>query len=163
MSLSNPRVLDLVATANLPAGYVAAAWQNVNSAVYVRSMGAGLISKLGIHVTTQSGNIALAVYRGVGAGRLRVPVDRLATTGTFACPAAGYVETALDVPVYVTENDYLAMSCDNTTAAVYGTSANISALSLGFSFVQATAHPLPATAGSLSGTSFRLPVIVGAA
>lgn len=159
--LSNPKVNDIVVSFNIAAPSGAIPWGAVNGAVYLRSTGRGLITKIGLHVTTQSGNICVGVFRSTGIGRARVPDARAATSGAVACPTVGYAEISLGASVYVTEDDYLAMSCDNTTAAFQGASGNNSTLLSGLSYSQATAHVLPANAASLTPTSFRLPHLVG--
>lgn len=152
---------DVVASFNIFAANSAVVWQTANLGMYLRSIGSGTITKLGIHVITTSGNISVAVYQGTGVGRARVPGACLATTGAIACPAVGYAEVSLGSSVTVTNNDFLAISCDNATASFLGTSGNASTLSLGLSFTQATVHPFSTAAGTLVSSMFRAPQIVG--
>lgn len=159
--IRNPSTSDIAASFNMVQANSAVPWGAANGAIYLRSRGSALISKIALHVSTQSGNICVGVYRGLGSGRSRVPDARIATSGAVSCPAPGYSEVSLGGSVYITDGDFLALSCDNTTAAFLGASGNNSSLSLGFSFSQSTAHVLPSSAASLTPTSFRLPQLVG--
>jgi hypothetical protein len=142
-------------------GAVAAqTWAGVNEARYSRALGRGTISKLRIHVAVQSGNISLAVYAPAGAGLSAFPGARKATTGAVACPGTGVQDVAIG-PVLVEPGDFLAMSCDNTTAsflAVGGSGA--SALFGGQLYSETSAHPLPATPNPTANNQ-KQPMIVG--
>lgn len=98
----------------------------VNRTNYYRVIGGGDISKVGLQVTTSSGNICVAVYRASGTGRGAVPGAQLASSGSVPCPAAGYAEVALGKTVTVAPGDFLAVSADNTTAQFRaGTTVNL--------------------------------------
>ena len=68
-------------------------------------------------VTTQNGNLDLGIYQDDGAGNL----TRIASTGSFACPAAGYASRALTAPVALVPGVryYAAIATDSASAAVY--------------------------------------------
>lgn len=149
-----------------PLAFVAAgAYPLANGAHMIRARGAGLISKIAIHVGVQSGNVSVGIYSKTGSGRSTLPLTRRATSGTVACPAPGYAEIALDVPVYVTSDDYFAISCDNTTATFFrATAIGFSNLVAGVGVQYATHHPLPATATTPITTAIgAAPAMVGVA
>lgn len=128
---------------------------------YGRVQNGGRITKLGIWVGAQSGNITLAVYRGT-QGR-NPPTTRLATTGAVACPAVNYQEVALDVPVNVdSRTDWFAITADNTTATFGRVSASAvdTAMGTGLSY-RGTLLPNPAV--SLTAANRVGFIIVGVA
>lgn len=138
--------------------------QAVNTGHFARVRDAGRISKIGVGIATQGGNISVAVYRNSGTGRNSAPGTRLATSGSIVCPAAGWVEIALDKALWVHRGDWLAISADNTTAT-FRTLLAIGAdsdMGKGRQCRQATAHPLPATASGLVATAGYTFVLVGA-
>jgi hypothetical protein len=138
----------------------ATVWGGVNEARYARAVGRGTISALRIRVTTQSGNISLGVYAPSGSGLNAKPGARKVTTGAIACPAAADQDIAI-TPTLVEPGDFFGMSCDNTTAAFIGTSAlGATSVVAGQLFMEAAAHPLPATA-TPTANNFRHPMIVG--
>lgn len=121
--------------------------------------GSGLISKIGLHVGTSSGNISVAVYRSSGVGVAAVPGTRVATSGAVACPAgSAYGEVALGGSVYVTVGDWISLSADNTSATFAGLATEGSAIQAGFVGYEATAHPAPSPAGTITvgGRNFLL-------
>ena len=92
-----------------------------NRTYFYRSVGAaGVCSKIGAEVAAQAGNVCLAVYSSVGAGRAARPDVRKATTGAVACPAVGYVELALDAPVNIAAGDWLAIGVDGAASGFMG-------------------------------------------
>jgi hypothetical protein len=133
-----------------------------NDAYYFRVVGSGPISKIAFIVQTQSGNISVAVLRGLPGDN--APSTRLATSGTVACPAAGYAEVSLGGTVTVDERtDWFAISCDNTTATFprSGAAASEVALGSGFCYRGTTNHPIPASpTGLLASVRFAF-VLVG--
>jgi hypothetical protein len=160
--LSNPLSFGMVFTIDPRYGFQTAAWPGANRGIYSRVIGGGSISKVGIEVGVQSGNISVAVYRSTGVGVNATPAGAPAqSSGAVACPATGFQEVSLGAAVVVNPGDWLFMSCDNTTAT-FGRHANtIAALGLTKGFVcrQDTAHPAP-TVGTLAATSY-CPVLVG--
>jgi hypothetical protein len=135
-------------------------WGGANEARYARAIGRGTISRLRIHVTVQSGNISLAVYSPAGTGLGAIPGVRKATTGAIACPGTGAQDIAIG-PVLVEPGDFLAMSCDNTTASFLSAGAfGASALFAGQLYVEAGAHPLPATPNPVAHNQ-KHPMLVG--
>lgn len=134
---------------------------SANRAYYHRITFGGekTISAIGVWVSTQSGNISVAVLSGP-AGR-NGPNTRLATSGAVACPASGFAEVALSAPVACGPGDWLAISCDNATARFKGPAGSPFAvnLALGVAGYQDTAHPVPATpsqSGSLANAGVYL-------
>ena len=133
------------------------AWTTANQAVYLRVTGRGYITKIGLHIGAASGNICVGVFAGNNTdGRGARPSARKVTSGSVACPAAGYAEVALTAPVYVQEGDWLAIAVDNTTAAIGRATANgfTSAVGNGSSCFQNGAFPLPSSATPTSGALF---------
>jgi hypothetical protein len=124
-----------------------------NHTVYQRVMGAGSISKIGVWVKVSSGNISVSVYSNSGVGSAAVPASRQATSGSVACPAAGYAEISLGSTVDVKDGDWMAISADNVTATFacpLADSGTFNDWGKGIQCAQASAHPSPATPSSLS-------------
>lgn len=115
------------------------------------------ISKVRLEVTTQSGNIALAVYRSNGStGVLNKPSGSPAiSTGSIACPAVGVNNISLGGSVTINAGDWIALSADSATAqfrselSAYGTDT----MGEGSLWEQTGMFPLTSavTAGSLVG------------
>lgn len=128
---------------------------NVNDCAWGRVQGGFTpgASAVRLYLATSSGNIAVAVYADTGAG---LPGARLATSGSVASPGNGQQDIALTTETDVTTGMWLALSADNTTvqfarSGVPG--AGSSTMGVGFSALQATAFPPPATAAA--GGSWR--------
>lgn len=124
---------------------------SANRGIYQRVIGGGTITKIGLSVGTQSGNISVAVYRNSGVGRSAVPGTRAVTTGAIACPGTGYQEVALGSSVDVNPGDWFFLSADNTTAT-FGALLNAPGdnnLGKGRAYRQDAAHPAPSTVGTL--------------
>lgn len=127
-----------------------ATWPTANRAVAHRVIGGGAITKLGIRVGVQSGNICLAIFRANGAGRATGTLNtRVVTTGAIACPASGWAEVDLGGSFTINPGDWIAMSCDNTTASFYAVNNNgaidTSPVHLGRSSHANGAHPVGST------------------
>ena len=135
---------------------------SANDCRYHRSLEAQVISKIAIHVVVQSGNLSVAVFAADATG---IPSTRTATSGAVAVPAPGYAELSLGASVSVRAGDFLAISCDNNTATFIGLGLNglTSDLFQEVLYVQATAHPAPASTsiGSLLAQSNRSLAIRG--
>lgn len=137
-----------------------------NEAFYMRVRDAGPITKIGLTIGTQSGNICVGVHRNTGKGRTAVPGALVSTSGAVACPAAGYREISLGTPCFVREGDWFGLSVDNTTVTVgvLLTAANATnAIGNGRQCRQLTAHPLPTTPSGLASTVGYTFVLVGVA
>lgn len=91
---------------------------------YLRVVGGGYVSKIGLEVTTQGGNLSVAVYRNSGVGRNAAPARLVAQSASVACPAPGYAEIALSATVEVMPGDWLAICSDSATARFRGTYDN---------------------------------------
>lgn len=138
-------------------GVVSTSTFNANQAVYLRIQNAGSISKIGFHINVSSGNVDVGVYANNGStGTAARPGAKLASSGSVACPAAGYQEIGLGSTVYVTEGDWFAFVFDNATASLYRTGAGglSSTIANGLSHHQSTAFPLPASATPSTGAVF---------
>jgi hypothetical protein len=136
---------------------------NPDQASYRRLIGSGTITKLGLDIAFPSGNICAAIYANGGEGRDAKPLTRKATTGSIACPGAGYQELDLGGEVVVDPGDWVGFSCDNLTALFFMIEdAGVGLLSnvmLGISYYEdifvlpATTFPRPAL--------LRIPFLVG--
>lgn len=156
--------LDFVTTVMWGTQYQFGAWGSANQGRWQRVITGGTISSIRLQVTTQSGNICVAVYRGSGDGLSRVPDQRVATSGSIACPAVGDADVSLGASVSVSPGDFLYMGCDNATAAFAGSSSgNVTNLHAGALLRATSAFPAPATASGLVADSFRQPLLVGVA
>jgi hypothetical protein len=115
-----PGIISTSVTVGDPAGNP---MSNANQASWIRWRGTGTITKIGIQVVVSSGNICAAVYSPTGGtghssgqGRDAKPGARKATTGSIACPAAGYRELDLGGSVVIEPGDWFGFAADNTTA-----------------------------------------------
>ena len=134
------------------------AFNAANECAFSRQIGTMTITKVGFEVGTSSGNISVAAVDGSGSGRSRVPATREATSGAVSCPAGGYAEVSLGASV---QTDYLALSCDNTTATFRcSTTGGTTNLWSGLSYVQGTAHPVPSSP-SATASGGRFPILIG--
>lgn len=123
-----------------------------NRAYYHRVTGGGTITKIGLYVANSSGNICVSVYGNSGTGRASMPGNRVATSGSVACPAVGYAEISLGASVNVSSGDFwFAVSIDNATATL-ATAGTAGQAIQGMSAWQDSAFPCPATATPLNGS-----------
>lgn len=161
----DPLGLGFVLTLPCLSPAAAGAWPVANAARYSKVISSGVITKVGLHVGTASGNISVAVYRNSGAGRLARPTGSpVATSGAVACPAAGYAEVPLGATVTVADGDWLALSCDNVTATFMASGGSASALLAGLGWGKNGNHPLvaaPAFVDATDATLFRGPQLIG--
>jgi hypothetical protein len=133
-----------------------------NDALYFRVHGAGPVSKIAFMVGNPSGNISVAVYRGL-PGR-NAPTTRIATSGAVATPAAGKAEVSLGSTVWVQDGDWFCITCDNatTTFGRVSTAALASnALGEGTSYRGTTQHPAPSSPTGLTGSTQMSVILVG--
>lgn len=123
-----------------------------NNVVILRARDSGTISKIGLWVGVQSGNIEVGVLRA--SSGVAVPTTRVITSGSVACPAIGYREIALGASVYVNEQtDYLYIAADNNLmkAGVSGVGGQIKAAwAKGLAYFQ-TVYPCPSPAAPTVG------------
>ena len=126
---------------------------------FSRITGSGAITKVGIIVGVQSGNIDIGVYSNSGVGRNANPNIKRASTGSIACPAAGYQVVALSVVVQ--PGDWFAIVADNGTAAFGRTSSTVVGLAKGLLGYENAAFPLPGTASPLGINGAFTPILVG--
>lgn len=137
-----------------------------SSALYYWSRDGGLISKIALEVHTASGNISVGVHDPVGRGSVAVPGALKATSGSVACPAAGYQEISLGGSVFVLPGGFLSISADNITAAFRSllTAELVTQLGAGRCYKQSGgAHPLPANPGTLVAITGRVIILKGVA
>jgi hypothetical protein len=133
-----------------------------NRTFYYRLQGGGSVSKIGLYVSTASGNVCVSLYANTGTGRASAPGARVATSGSVVCPAAGYQEITLGSTVTVTSGDYwVAISADNTTAQFGGVASNGWAVQ-GLEAWEDGGFPSPATATPAAGAVQRLFGLIGA-
>lgn len=155
--------MDLHFTTGIAAGFTSG---GANSANYMRLRAAGYANgHISFTVAVASGNMSMAYYTNGGTGASAKPTGgQLATTGAIAVPAAGTVTVALGASVTPHLADWVAMSCDNTTATFTCQIGGVNTtLASGLAWVQSAAHPLPATPSSLSVGAFTQVVTRGAA
>lgn len=129
---------------------------------YMRVIGGGAITKVGMHITTSNGNISVAHYSNSGSGRSSVPATRVATTGAIASPGTGYQEVNLSTTL--SPGDWLAISTDSASFALLkagGFAASASALAAGRAYAQTSAHPCPSPAGTLDAGNPILCILIG--
>lgn len=138
-----------------------------NRAYMMRVKQSGYITKIGFEVGVASGNIDVGVYRSSPGenGLSARPLTRVASSGSVALSATGYVEVPLTTPITVQPGDWLAVALDNTTATLRATSASHVADPLMTGLVQYknSAFPLLATFGSAGLTDKCVYVLMGSA
>jgi hypothetical protein len=138
--------------------------QVANRGWYCRVKGSGTISKIGIVVSTQAGNICVATYTNTGTGRAAKAATRTQTSGSVACPAAGYQEIALGGSVFVNEGDWFYVGSDSASTILRGSgSAAGNAQHQGRGDFEANAFPAPATATPAGGGIDRIFLLCGVA
>jgi hypothetical protein len=124
-----------------------------------------VVNRVGCRVSTQAGNIDLGVYAPDGTGSpLGVASTRLASTGSTACPAAGYREFTIPDTTIVAGWFWIALATDSTsTGFAYTTAADVilpvsgAAPGTGI-YHTASSFPLPSTMGSPT-TSTNMPCV----
>jgi hypothetical protein len=148
----DPTGIFIPRTADPRSSLAAAALSGANVTYWGRVVGGGTVTKLGIQVGAQSGNICVAVYANSGFGINAIPGVRLATSGSVACPAIGYAEVALDVSVEVLSGQHwFALAADNVVATFYAPSGSIGITSLAKGFgMSKAAFPCPDPAAASS-------------
>ena len=157
--VSKPGALEIVRpTFPVELAVTAVSVRAANYTHYYRVVEGGTISKIRLHVQTQSGNICVAAYHTAdngGRGLSAKPRFRLATSGSVACPAAGSADVSLGSSVTLVPGDWIAIAADNVTAKFYGfTGLGGLALVDGQTLGQAATFPCidnpPGTAGLVS-------------
>lgn len=129
---------------------------------FARVQQGGSVSKIGIQVLAQAGNLCVAVYRGGGVGSNRRPSALVATSGSVACPAPGYAEINLGTTVQVEPGDFLFVSRNNTGTNLMDMEGGPSMLHGGSYYLQwEGAFPAPASLGSLTASNQRVPLMIG--
>ena len=141
------------------------AMAGASQGIYLRVPFGASITKIGLSVAVQSGNISVAAYSNTGTGRAATPGTRLQTSGAVACPAVGYAEIALGGTAVLNPGDWLGISADNITAKFQSLLAATvpSNLGLGRQCAQTGAHPLPATPSGLTAQTGFTFVLIGVA
>jgi len=136
-----------------------------NRCVYHRVTDGGAVTLVWLWVGVSSGNISVAFYRNSGAGRAAVPGALIVSSGSVACPTAGYAEIALSGgPYAITPGDWIALAADNVTAAFRtapATAESGSALTKGATLYQASGFPCPTTPSGLGPGAARVFVMGG--
>lgn len=134
---------------------------------FLRTLGAGTITKMAVKVGTSSGNIDLGVLAPSGSGRSAVPGTLRGSSGMVACPAAGYAEVNLTGSVAVAAGDFLAVASSDATATIstslnaYGGNGSPAFnLALGRYFVR-TSNVALASNPTVVPTSGRVFILIG--
>jgi hypothetical protein len=127
-AMGDPRVVNAVVAVS-----------NINEARLSRANAprSGVVRKLLIYVGTQSGNIDVGFY-DTAATRAK-----LVSTGSMACPAAGWREIAVTATAVQQGVSYeMSLACDNTTATFgHFNGAQVGQLPTGWWPVQGGAAP----------------------
>ena len=129
----------------------AAAALSASRVSYCRIKGAGTISKILIVVGVQSGNIDVGVYDTVGVGSNARPGNKIASTGSIACPAVGEALVSLTAPVAVRPGYWFAITANNGTITLQRVLGGTYTNAQSFVTVQTGTFPLPATAAPTGG------------
>lgn len=121
---------------------------SANRRYYMRSIGGGTISKVGLDIATSNGNISVAIYSNTGSGRAAMPGARIATSGSVACPAAGYAEISLGGSYTLQPGDWFSLAADGIIASFWAAFTRVSGstFSKGVFAKQDSAFTAPATA-----------------
>lgn len=130
---------------------------------FFRVFGSGVITKIGIYVGTENGNLAVAVYNNSGVGRSATPSTRKGTSGSVACPSAGYAEVALTASTTVSDGDWFCVWVDGT-AALHGSGTTGDAAGAqadGMRGYVSSALAPPATAAALTATNLVVTLMNG--
>lgn len=127
----------------------------VNRAFYARFLEgqSQLVSKIGLLVVTAAGNIDVGVYANTGTGRNARPGSRLASSGSVACPVAGYAEVPLSASVLVAPGDWIGLAGDTATTSIRRLAGDDTASASHLNGIRGYADngfPLPATAPTIS-------------
>lgn len=121
------------------------------------------VTKIGFHVVTSLGNIDVGVISCTGAPAEGIPVTRKASTGSIACPAAGYAEVSLAVTI--NRGDHFALANDTGTANFLSCNSG----NYGSNFFKGmsgfadggAAFPIASTLSAWSPTPQRVPIMKG--
>lgn len=139
------------------AASAAAAWYTANAATFMRfSIGRRRTFRyVNLQVGTQSGNIEVGVVRlrpgNVSGG---VNYERVAWSGSIACPASGAQRIDLGYFVLPPGEYALYLWCDNTTAAfLHGLASGFASTRLLFTNTGATPPGSSAAIGTISATT----------
>ena len=115
-----------------------AVWLTANSSRYcpVYIQQTVTVFQMGVIVTAQSGNCDVGIYDEFGT--------KLVSSGTTAVAAAGYQAFNIADTVLVPGTYYLAMGCDNVTAAFHRIAPGGNNVIINAQLAQ-TVYPLPTT------------------
>lgn len=105
---------------------------------------AASLTGITIRVISSTGNISMAVYDS--------SFNRLATTGSIACPAAGIATVSLSYSIPSAGLYYFALSASSNSATFGATAENSIASPVRASYME-SAHPAPSTVTPVSGGS----------
>lgn len=146
-SATDPLALGYVRTVRGHMGSAAASGGS-NVAKYVRAEGGATITKIGLIVSTSSGNIDVGAYSNTGTAASAAPGTRIASAGSTPCPAVGYAEVTVASSV-VNQGDWLAWSADNATVQVKCAVQGATGAGKAICYQQGTAFPLPGSAAAV--------------
>ena len=127
--------------------------QAANRCLYQRMRGFGSITNLAVHVIVSIGNIGLALYVNSGLGETAVPGTRAGTSGSIACPAAGYASTAVVAADITAGSHWAALSASSASATFSGqNTSGVAAIAKGGAVLEESGHPPPTTPGLRADT-----------
>lgn len=136
---------------------------NANEAAFTRYRSPGLlINRIGMNISTSSGNVDLGVYADGGAGT--APGARLVSTGSQASPGTGGQVWTIPATIIPEGLIWLAFAVDNGTFQVrYGASSvgsfDPDTATTVLTKRQSTAFPLPSTA-SIGGSTYAIAPVI---
>lgn len=149
-TIATPRNIDLAVMSIDPRRAWTALTFIANNRLFANSFRvnrAVSVSQVTVHVQAQAGNLDLGLAVGDDISNL----TRLASTGSFACPAAGITTQNLTTTVVLLPGQrYWGLSAtDTSTAALYGVFPTVAAAQPLFQAAKisgsmATAFPIPA-------------------
>jgi hypothetical protein len=163
-TLADPLGFGFPCTGDPLAIQVTASAVQANRNYYVRSIGGGPITKVGVVIgATSIGNVAVATYANSGSGRSAVPAARTATSGSVACPTANtYAEVSLTGAVTIAGGDWFDLAVDDAPTVITHNIGTSSGTMAGRSATQGATFPPPDPATPVASTT-RNPLMIGVA
>lgn len=132
-----------------------AALGGANRTNYTRMTGGKVTaSTFVIYVGTSSGNISVAIYPNNGSNgtAARPSGSRRASTGAISCPTgSSFATVTFTGSTAITPGDWMGLSADGTTAT-FARATALAGIGAGVAYHETSAHPAPATVGSLVAT-----------
>lgn len=133
-----------------------------NTIWYYRVAEGGTISKVRLHIVTNSGNVCVAAYANNGSGLSAAPTGGLlASSGSVTPGGTGAQDISLGQSVTLQPGDWIAVGWDNTTATAYGLTGAGASSMLGGEVCSQAVFPAPAIPSSLTIQNNRMFAFVG--